>query len=133
MSQSKVLQEKEKGNECFGRKDYLGAIEHYTKALELDPTNLVVLSNRAQCFICLERYFSLILSDISRYSLLYSSSTQSSRCEDGQRQSRIVTKRSSQTKKRCCGIPKSMCVERLHTDTWRIILFHSLVYSVSGQ
>jgi tetratricopeptide (TPR) repeat protein len=55
MDQARVLQEKQKGNECFAKKDYLGAIEHYTKALELDPTNIVLLSNRAQCFLCLER------------------------------------------------------------------------------
>ncbi len=38
------------GNKFMAEKNYAGAIEEYTKALELDPMNTVLYSNRAAAF-----------------------------------------------------------------------------------
>ena len=47
---------KQKGNECFKKRDYLNAIEMYTKALELDKSNKALWLNRALVHNKLERY-----------------------------------------------------------------------------
>ncbi|RUS13460.1 hypothetical protein BC937DRAFT_95280 [Endogone sp. FLAS-F59071] len=47
---------KQKGNEQFARKDYASAIDSYTCALELDPNNAVLLSNRAQAHLNLDQF-----------------------------------------------------------------------------
>lgn len=52
MSEEEALQEKNKGNEAFGRKDWDEAIKHYTRAIELDDTKPVYYSNRAQVGYC---------------------------------------------------------------------------------
>lgn len=41
---------KAKGNECFKAKDYPKAIEFYTQAIELDPTNHSYYSNRSASY-----------------------------------------------------------------------------------
>ena len=41
--------EKEAGNKLFAAKKYDEAIEHYQRAAELDPTNIVYLNNTAAC------------------------------------------------------------------------------------
>lgn len=41
---------KSEGNACMSRKDYPGAIEQYTKALEIAPGNPIYLSNRAAAY-----------------------------------------------------------------------------------
>ena len=41
------LEEKELGNAAYKRKDFETALEHYGKAIELDPTNMSFLTNRA--------------------------------------------------------------------------------------
>jgi len=43
------LVEKEKGTEAYKKKDFEVAIAHYSKALELDGTNIAFLTNRAAC------------------------------------------------------------------------------------
>ena len=42
-----ALEEKEKGNAAYKQKDFATALKHYEKALELDPTNITILTNRA--------------------------------------------------------------------------------------
>lgn len=48
--------EKQKGNEYFAQKDFLKAIHHYTKSLELDPSSSIVYGNRSLCYIKLSKY-----------------------------------------------------------------------------
>jgi Flp pilus assembly protein TadD len=43
----KVDQLKEEGNQNFKKGNYDQAYEMYTKALEIDPSNAIVWSNRA--------------------------------------------------------------------------------------
>ena len=42
-----ALEEKEKGNAAYKKKDLTTALEHYNKAVELDPVNIVFRNNRA--------------------------------------------------------------------------------------
>ena len=42
-----AMEEKEKGNEAYKNKDFEVAHQHYDKALQLDPTNLTFLTNKA--------------------------------------------------------------------------------------
>lgn len=48
--------EKEKGNDFFKKKEYSSAIESYTKAIELDPTNAILPANRAMALLKQEKY-----------------------------------------------------------------------------
>lgn len=45
---------KARGNAAFANKEYKKAAKIYRDAIKLDPTNAVLFSNRAQCFINLE-------------------------------------------------------------------------------
>ncbi|WEJ93453.1 Serine/threonine-protein phosphatase 5 [Yamadazyma tenuis] len=47
---------KGKGNAAFASKEYNTAIEHYTAAIELDPQNGVLFSNRAMSYLKLEDF-----------------------------------------------------------------------------
>lgn len=49
-------EEKLKGNACFKNGDMDGAIEHYDKAIELDPYNVTLHSNKATCLIRQKKY-----------------------------------------------------------------------------
>ncbi|KAL9952289.1 hypothetical protein ACROYT_G039524 [Oculina patagonica] len=49
-SVKKSLEEKELGNAAYKRKDFDTALEHYGKAIDLDPTNISFLTNRAAVF-----------------------------------------------------------------------------------
>jgi hypothetical protein len=51
---SKQLQAK--GNEAFKAKNYGTAITHYTAAIDHDPTNHLLYSNRAAAYQCLKNY-----------------------------------------------------------------------------
>jgi serine/threonine-protein phosphatase 5 len=51
---------KTKGNEYFQSNKFNLAVEYYTKALELDPTNPVLYSNRAFAHLKMENYGSAI-------------------------------------------------------------------------
>ena len=42
-----ALAEKEKGNIAYKNKDFEAALQHYDKAIELDPTNVTFLTNKA--------------------------------------------------------------------------------------
>ncbi|KIM22050.1 hypothetical protein M408DRAFT_29057, partial [Serendipita vermifera MAFF 305830] len=47
---------KDKGNEAMKKKEYQAAIDFYTDALDIEPENPVLLSNRAAAFISVEEY-----------------------------------------------------------------------------
>jgi stress-induced-phosphoprotein 1 len=47
---------KAEGNKAFLAKDYPTAIDHFTKAIELDPTNHVLFSNRSACYASQKNY-----------------------------------------------------------------------------
>lgn len=42
-----ALEEKEKGNAAYKKKDFEVALGHYSAAIELDPTNITFRNNRA--------------------------------------------------------------------------------------
>lgn len=53
---SNANQEKLKGNDFFAQKDFLKAIHHYNKALEIDPSLSIVYGNRGLCYLKLGKY-----------------------------------------------------------------------------
>lgn len=55
-----ALQEKEKGNAAYKKKDFATALAHYDKAFELDPTNVTFLTNKAAVFFEQEEWDSCI-------------------------------------------------------------------------
>ena len=52
----KWLQMKELGNAQFKNKNYLQAIDYYTKGINLNSSEPVLYANRATCLKCLEKY-----------------------------------------------------------------------------
>lgn len=42
-----ALKEKDAGNEAYKKKDFQKALEHYDKAIEIDPANMTFYSNKA--------------------------------------------------------------------------------------
>ncbi len=46
-----ALEEKEKGNAAYKKKSFEEAIGHYTKAIELDSTNITFRTNRAGLYL----------------------------------------------------------------------------------
>ncbi|KAF9972925.1 Hsp90 cochaperone, partial [Modicella reniformis] len=47
---------KAQGNQAFLAKDYPTAIDLFTKAIELDPNNHVLYSNRSACYASQKKY-----------------------------------------------------------------------------
>ncbi|KAJ1413877.1 Tetratricopeptide-like helical domain superfamily [Sesbania bispinosa] len=47
----RVAEAKSRGDEAFKRKDYHMAIDSYTQAIDLNPTDATLLSNRSLCWI----------------------------------------------------------------------------------
>ncbi|XP_058877080.1 stress-induced-phosphoprotein 1 [Acipenser ruthenus] len=45
-----ALQEKERGNEAYKKKDFAEALKHYEAAVELDPVNMTYISNQAAVY-----------------------------------------------------------------------------------
>lgn len=45
-----ALAEKEKGNAAYKKKDFATALQHYDKAIELDPINIVFRNNKAAVY-----------------------------------------------------------------------------------
>ncbi|XP_067680226.1 stress-induced-phosphoprotein 1-like [Haliotis asinina] len=54
--QKQALEEKEKGNAAYKKKDFVAALEHYQKAAELDPSNITILTNRAAVYFEQAKY-----------------------------------------------------------------------------
>ncbi|KAK0586603.1 hypothetical protein LWI29_009466 [Acer saccharum] len=52
----KALREKEAGNAAYKKKDFDTAIDHYTKALELDDEDISYLTNRAAVYLEMGKY-----------------------------------------------------------------------------
>ncbi|KAG0516427.1 hypothetical protein BDA96_09G002200 [Sorghum bicolor] len=50
-AKKRSLEAKSRGDDAFRRKDYLVAVDAYTQATELDPTDATVLSNRSLCWL----------------------------------------------------------------------------------
>ncbi|KAJ0405970.1 hypothetical protein P43SY_005536 [Pythium insidiosum] len=57
---------KAQGNELLGAKDYRGAVEMYSRALELDPDNAVYWSNRSAAYLAMGDERSNALRDAER-------------------------------------------------------------------
>lgn len=51
-----ALEEKEKGNTAYKKRDFTAALEHYDKAIELDPTNVTFLTNKSGRSITLHEH-----------------------------------------------------------------------------
>lgn len=47
-----ALKEKEAGNTAYKKKDFETALTHYSKAIELDPTDMTFLNNKAGMWNC---------------------------------------------------------------------------------
>jgi tetratricopeptide (TPR) repeat protein len=47
---------KQKGNAALQQKDFNGALEHYSKGLEIEPNNHLLLSNRSAVYLQLKRF-----------------------------------------------------------------------------
>jgi stress-induced-phosphoprotein 1 len=60
--------EKEKGNACYKKRQWEEALEHYSKAMALDETNITVYNNKAGTLIELSAspYPNLALSCLFR-------------------------------------------------------------------
>lgn len=54
--QLKALKEKETGNAAYKKKDFKTALEHYDKAIELDPTEMTYLNNKAAVYFEMQDY-----------------------------------------------------------------------------
>ncbi|XP_068650270.1 uncharacterized protein [Aristolochia californica] len=50
-AQKKASEAKSRGEEAFKRKDFLMAVDAYTQAIDLDPSDGTLLSNRSLCWI----------------------------------------------------------------------------------
>lgn len=53
---AEALKEKEAGNAAYKKKDFDAAIEHYTKAMELDDTDISYITNRAAVYLEMGKY-----------------------------------------------------------------------------
>ena len=53
------LEEKEKGNAAYKTRDFETSLQHYDKALELDPTNITFLTNKAGGYLVIAGTSSL--------------------------------------------------------------------------
>ncbi len=49
-NQREAEREKELGNEAYKKKDFDSALTHYEKAIELDPTNITYMTNKAAVY-----------------------------------------------------------------------------------
>jgi len=55
-NQKSAVSEKEKGNAAYKKKDFETAHQHYDKAIELDPTNIVYYTNKTAVFFEEKKY-----------------------------------------------------------------------------
>lgn len=56
MSSGAALEAKNKGNDAFSKKNYDEAVKHFTDAINLDPNNHVLYSNRSASYSSLNKY-----------------------------------------------------------------------------
>ncbi|KAJ8759420.1 hypothetical protein K2173_006942 [Erythroxylum novogranatense] len=47
----RAAEAKSRGDDAFRRKDYRMAVDNYTQAIDLDPTDAILLSNRSLCWL----------------------------------------------------------------------------------
>ncbi|KAB2067134.1 hypothetical protein ERO13_A09G195100v2 [Gossypium hirsutum] len=52
----KALKEKETGNDAYKKKDFETAIQHYTKAMEIDDEDISYITNRAAVYLEMGKY-----------------------------------------------------------------------------
>jgi tetratricopeptide (TPR) repeat protein len=79
-SQREAEREKELGNEAYKKKDFDAALTHYEKAIELDPTNITYMTNKAavyyeknmidECIQTCERGIEIGRENKAEYSLI---------------------------------------------------------------
>ncbi|KAG6750653.1 hypothetical protein POTOM_045161 [Populus tomentosa] len=50
-AKERAAEAKSRGDDAFKRNEYLTAVNDYAQAIDLDPTNAAVLSNRSLCWI----------------------------------------------------------------------------------
>lgn len=50
-AKKRSLEAKSRGDDAFRRKDYLEAVDAYSQAIEFDPNDAVLLSNRSLCWL----------------------------------------------------------------------------------
>lgn len=55
-NKKEALQEKTTGNELYKAKKFDEALSHYNKAIELDPTDMTFLNNKAAVYFEMEKY-----------------------------------------------------------------------------
>ncbi|KAK3093252.1 hypothetical protein FSP39_013281, partial [Pinctada imbricata] len=55
-SAKQAIKEKESGNEAYKKKDFVTALQHYEKAIELDPNNITFELNKAAVYFEQEKY-----------------------------------------------------------------------------
>jgi len=56
MSKAAAQAKKNEGNNFFKAKDYAKAIEKYTEAIQLDPSDVTFFSNRSACYAALNKW-----------------------------------------------------------------------------
>ncbi|XP_062004664.1 uncharacterized protein LOC133721905 [Rosa rugosa] len=50
-AKKRAAEAKSRGGDAFSRKDYQAAVDAYTQAIDLDPTDAIFLSNRSLCWL----------------------------------------------------------------------------------
>lgn len=108
---AKALECKEKGNKCFGAGDYHGAEELYTKAINYDPTNPLLYTNRAMALLKLHQFKEVIDDSLHAISLLDHRDTMKAHFQLAQAQ--IALHRLPEALKNA-KIAHELCVEEIH-------------------
>ena len=49
-----------KGNECLTKKDFEGAVEWYSKGIQIDPNNHILYSNRSAAYLSMNNFISAL-------------------------------------------------------------------------
>lgn len=63
---AQAVKEKELGNAAYKKKDFEKAIEHYTKAMEIDDEDISYLTNRAAVYLEMGKVINVFLSFLFR-------------------------------------------------------------------
>lgn len=70
-SKARAAELKAEGNAFFVEKKWVKALNKFTQALELDNKNAILYSNRAACYLHLDRYDLYAMSSCSSDADLY--------------------------------------------------------------